>query len=169
MKSISQKLLLFIFLGFLCCCSPNKSPFFEEIIGSEKGNIRGVEISTSIENVKKLEDEKNLKDETSEYLNYDYTINMGNSYTVTYDFSEDDQLYEIEIAIYLDVINDAAILFKDFSDYFNKKYNTGKKEEDGYMTWYTNSTLSGNKVSISIINDSDSYGFITILIRDLDY
>ena len=136
---------------------------------SEEGQLRGVEISTSIDKVKALENYAFLRDEMPDYLHYDIEINMGNSYTVTYDFSEDNELYEIEVAVFLDVIEDASVLFDNFTNHFNKKYGMGKKEEDGYLTWKTNSSISSDRVAISIINYSESYGYITILIRDLDY
>ncbi|OFY86698.1 MAG: hypothetical protein A3K10_09280 [Bacteroidetes bacterium RIFCSPLOWO2_12_FULL_31_6] len=169
MKTSINKTFLILSICFLCSCDHYKSPYFNEILKSEKGNLRGVEIGTSIENVKAAENVKFLKDEMPEYLYYDYQIDMGNGYTVTYDFSENNELYEIEIAIYLDVIPDATILFDDFSSFLNNNYKTGKKEEDGYSTWNTTSTLSGHHVAISMINDSEDYGFITILVRDLDY
>ena len=169
MKPIINKAFLILSICFLFSCQTYKSPYFNELLKTEKGNLRGAEIGMTLENVKTLENVNYLKDETPEYLNYDYNINMGNSYTVTYDFSETNELYEIEIAIYLDVITDANELFNDFSAYFNNKYQKGKKEEDGYSTWVTNSTLTKHHVAISIINDSKDYGFITILVRDLDY
>ena len=84
-------------------------------------------------------------------------------------FSKKNELYEIEVAIFLDVIDDADLLFKNFSDHFNRKYSVGKKEADGYMTWSTTSNISNSIVAISMINDSQSYGFITIFVRDLSY
>jgi len=168
-KTSINKTFLFFLLSLLFSCGQYKSHYFKEIFQPENGNIRGTEIGATIENVTAIEDANFLKDHTPEYLHYDYQIDMGNSYTVTYDFSENNELYEIEVSIYLDVVEDAAILFKDFSNYFNKEYKYGEKEEDGYLTWHTKSTLSGHKVAISIVNDSDNYGFITILVRDLNY
>ncbi|PJB14221.1 MAG: hypothetical protein CO118_09710 [Flavobacteriales bacterium CG_4_9_14_3_um_filter_32_8] len=169
MKPIVNKTFLILSIFLLFSCETYKSPYFNELLISEKGNLRGAEIGMTLENVKAIEDVKFLMDETPEYLNYDYNINMGNSYTVTYDFSETNELYEIEIAIYLDAILDADVLFNDFSTYFNNKYKKGKKEDDGYSTWLTNSSLTGHHITVSIINDSKDYGFITILVSDLDY
>lgn len=155
-----------------CCfiaCSENKNEHYNDILKSDKGNIRGVEIGASIATVKALEDAKSLKNKMPDYLYYEYEINMGNSYTVTYDFSEDDKLYEIEIAAYYDVIEDADNLFINFSNHFNKKYGKGKIEDDGYTIWTTTNTINGSRVEIAMINDSDSYGFLSIIIRDLDY
>ena len=165
----SHKTLLVFTIALLCGCTQTESPYYNEVLKSEKGQLRGVEISASIEEVSITENEQSLRDKMPDYLHYDYEISMGNTYTVTYDFSEDDELYEIELAVFLDAIEDAKLLFGNFSDYFTKKYGVGKKEDDGYMTWNTNSSISNNRVAISIINDSDSYGYMTILIRDLDY
>ena len=164
-----NKLYIIIIVCFLCACDKNTSPFYNEILKSETGQLRGIEISTTIEDVKKVEAEQFLRDKMLDYLHYDYEISMGNTYTVTYDFSEDNELYEIEVAVFLDVVKDASLLFDNFSNHFNKKHGVGRNEADGYMTWHTNSSISSNRVAISIINDSESYGYITILIRDLDY
>ncbi len=169
MKSISIKVLSIICISFLFSCTNNKSPFYEEILKSENGQLRGASIGDKFEDTKPLENDQFLKESMSDYLHYDYEISMGNSYTVTYDFSADNELYEIEMAVFLDVIEDADVLFENFSDHFNRKYGVGRTEEDGYITWHTNSSASSNRISISMINDSDSYGYITILIRDLDY
>ena len=166
--SLKNTLLLFI-VCLLFSCGKNKSPFYDEILRSEQGHFRGIEIDANIETVNNLENKQFLRDKMTDYLHYDYEISMGNTYTVTYDFSEENELYEIEMAVFLDVIEDADLLFKNFLNHFNKKYSAGKKEADGYMTWQTNTKKTNSRVTISMINDSDSYGYITILIRDLDY
>jgi hypothetical protein len=169
MKQLIHKSLFVTTLILLQACGADKSPFYESILQSEEGQLRGVEIGTGLEDVKTFETESNLRDKMPNYLHYDYEISMGNTYTVTYDFSEQDELYEIEVAVFLDVIEDADVLFKNFSDYFNRKYSIGRKEDDGYMTWHTKSGISDNRVAISMINDSDAYGYLTIIVRDLDY
>jgi hypothetical protein len=169
MKTVLNKIFIFLSFCLLLACGQNKSPFYDEILKSETGQFRGAEIGTPIELIKDIENKQFLKDHMLNYLHYDYEINMGNSYTVTYDFSEKNELYEIEVAVFLDVIEDAETLFNNFSDHFNRKYSIGRKEEDGYMTWHTNSSISNSRVAISIINDSEEYGYLTIFVRDLDY
>ena len=166
--SLKNTLLLFI-VCLLFSCGKNKSPFYDEILRSEQGHFRGIEIDANIETVNNLENKQFLRDKMTDYLHYDYEISMGNTYTATYDFSEDNELYEIEIAVFLDVIEDAEMLFNNFSNHFNRKYSVGKTEDDGYITWHTHSSNSNNRVAISMINDSESYGYVTILIRNLDY
>ena len=169
MKPILTKTIFLVSICFLFACEQNKSPFFDEILKSEKGQFRGAEIGTSIETIEAFEKKDFLKDQMQNYLHYDYEINMGNSYTVTYDFSEENELYEIEVAVFLDVIEDADILFNNFSDHFNRKYSIGRAEDDGYMTWHTKSSISKSRVAVSMINDSEEYGYLTIFVRDLDY
>tara|TARA_B100000809_G_scaffold238913_1_gene260053 strand:+ start:1041 stop:1667 length:627 start_codon:yes stop_codon:yes gene_type:complete len=164
-----KKAIYLLCICFLFACKNNKSPFYDDILKSENGQLRGATIGHTIEEIKPLEDDNFLKESMSDYLHYDYEISMGNSYTVTYDFSDDNELYEIELAVFLDVITDADLLFKNLSYHFNRKYSIGKTEEDGYITWHTKSKKSANRVAISMINDSESYGYVTILIRNLDY
>mgnify|MGYP006000849077 CR=1 FL=1 len=166
--SLKKIISLFIICIFFSC-KKNISPFYDQILKSEQGQLRGIEIGATIEAVEQLENKEFLRDKMTDYLHYDYEISMGNTYTATYDFSSENELYEIEIAVFLDVVEDAEILFKNFSDHFNRKYSIGKTEGDGYMTWVTHSKNSNNEVVISMINDSEEYGYITILIRDLDY
>jgi hypothetical protein len=169
MKIIVNKVLLLFCICIIYSCGQNKNPYFDKILKSNKGHLRGVEIGSSIETVKNVEDSVFLKSEMPNYLYYEYEINMGNSYTVTYDFTKENKLYEIELAVYFDVIEDAGTLFTDFSKQFNRKYNVGKKEDDGYTIWHTSGNNNENRVEIAIINDSETYGFTTIIIRDLDY
>lgn len=169
MKTAFQKIIILFSICFLVACQNNKSEFFTPIMTSEDGHFRGAQIGASIEQTKPLENQDFLIDEMEDYLHYDYEMSMGNSFTVTYDFSEKDQLYEIEVAIFLDVIEDADLLYKNLSDHFNRKYSVGKKEGDGYTSWNTTSSISNSKIAVSMINDSQSYGFITIFVRDLSY
>lgn len=169
MKKLFPKIILLLSICFLFACGNNKSAYYDEILKSEQGHFRGAEIGTTIQQIKSQENEDYLIDEMEDYLHYDYEISMGNTYTVTYDFSRENELYEIEAAIFLDVIEDADLLFENFSNHFNRKYGVGKVEADGYMTWHTKSIITKSDISISMINDSQSYGFITIFVRDLSY
>ena len=169
MNNLLKKVTALLIICLLFSCGKNKSPFYDQVLKSDQGHFRGVKIGTTIEVIKTSENSAFLIDEMSDYLHYDYEMSMGNTYTTTYDFSENNELYEIEVAVFLDVINDAEMLFNNFSDYFNRKYSVGKTEDDGYITWNTTSPESNKSIAISMINDSESYGYLTILIRDIDY
>lgn len=172
MKITSYINKLFIVICFLTLgvwsCTSDRSPYFETLLKSETGIFRGASISSSLEKVKSLENDDFLIDEMPDYLYYDYPLDMGNSYTVAYDFSEN-QLYEIEMAIYFDVIEDADKVFAQFTKHFTKKYKKGKSEANNYTVWKTKSEKNNHNVEIALVNDSKEYGYISVLISDLDY
>ena len=164
------KTKLFVIIGILLfSCQQEKSPYFQTILKTEKGHFRGINIGAVISEIKAVENEAFLMDKSYDYLHYDYEIDMGNSYTATYDFSENNQLYEIEITVFLDKINDANLLFENFKTHFTGKYGKEHLEEDGYITWETNTNNLHGNIEFAIKNESISYGIITIKIRDLDY
>lgn len=166
-----KKFTLFIFLiGLLLgSCKQEESPYFKTILISENGHFRGISIGDNIDKVKTNENKIFLVDKMRGYLHYDYEIDMGNSYTVSYDFSKTNLLYEIETTVYLDDITDAPILFNTFHNHFSQKYGKGKVEEDNYTTWKTISKKTQNNIEIAMLNESISYGIISIKIRNLDY
>jgi len=169
MKPISKiPFVFFSILLILLSCTPKKSHYFNEIIKSNKGIIRGVEIGESIDEVKLNENSKFLVDDMDNYLNYDYDLDMGNSYTVTYDFSEN-SLYSVELSIYLEQIQKAKDLKKEFANYFETKYGKSKTEQDGYTIWNKTNKNIDNNIEIALKEDSQSYGYLSITIRNLDY
>lgn len=167
MSKIKYIISISLFI-LMISCEKGNSTYFDSILKTEEGVFRGIQIGNTIEEVKLIENQEFLVDNMSEYLYYDYKLDMGNSYTISYDFSEN-KLYEIEVSIYFDVIEDANNVFTEFSNHFTKKHGEGKVATDGYTSWRTKSRLTGNGVEIAMINDSQEYGYISILISDLNY
>ncbi len=167
MKNKSYNILLLLFT-LLFSCTQKKNPYFDTILKSENGTFRGVEIGCGIEDIKKYENEEFLIDSMPDYLYFDYKLDMGNSYTISYDFARN-ELYEIELAAYFDVIEDANQIFTDFSKYFNEKHGKGKIEDDGYTSWRAKNVKTGSNIEIAMVNDSQEYGYISILISNLDH
>lgn len=157
-----------LLLIILYSCTPKKNQYFDTLLKTETGIFRGIEIGNNIEKVKETENEDFLVDDMPDYLYFDYELDMGNSYTVSYDFS-DNKLYEIELAAYFDKIEDANQIFKDFSNHFNKIHGKGKVEDDGYTSWRTKNEKTNTNIEIAMVNDSKEYGYISILISNLDY
>lgn len=164
---LTKSLLSIIISCFLFSCGGEVSEKYKTISKNELGDFRGVKLGMSKSQVKKNEEAQFLKDEMPAYLHYDVPINMGNSFTIAYDFSPNNELYEIEISVFLDVIEDAQKLFEEFNEKFTKKYGKSPELEDGFTIW--KDTLSSRKVEIAMKNDSDAYGYLSIIIRDLDY
>ena len=160
-------ILVLVIVGFLFSCGTSNNEHFETIRKSDEGQLRGVSIGMTIEAIKSKEDLRFLKSEKPDYLHYDYSISMGNSYTVAYDFSEEDKLYEIELTVFFDAIEDAQTLFLDFEEEFNQKYGKGEKADDGFSIW--KSRTEALNVEVAMINDSQAYGYLSIIVRDLDY
>ena len=156
-------LLLLLFSS----CEREQNEYYQTILKSDVGHLRGVSIGANISEVKALEDEEFLKDEMPDYLHYDYSINMGNTYTVTYDFSSENELYEIELAVFLDAIEDAGSLFDSYTQGFNRKFGKGREAEDGFTIWNIKNAKSN--IELAMINDSQSYGYLSIIVRDLNY
>lgn len=168
MLVFAKKYTVFIFfLVILFGCQSDNSPYYTIIKKSDEGHLRGVTIGTSIEKVITLEDAKFLESSMDDYLHYDYPISMGNTYTVTYDFSPENELYEIELAVFFDEIEDAEKLFEDYMQFFLRKYGKGKLADDGFTIWTIKN--KAENIEIAMINDSQSYGYFSIIIRDLDY
>lgn len=167
MRSLSY-IFLFSIVTALFSCDRYKSDYFTSISTTNNGTDRTTTIGTSIEEIRSHETDSFLIDNMPDYLHYDYPLSMGNSYTVTYDFA-DNKLYEVEIASYFDAIDDAERLFKDFTLYFDKNYGKGKVEEDGYTSWKVKDNKGNYNTEIVMINDSKSYGYTFIRIRDLGY
>ena len=161
-------LLIMVIVLTLSSCKRSHSNYFETIIKDDQGILRGAEIGNNIDEVRSMENSKFLVDNMPEYLYYDYKLDKENSYTISYDFSQNN-LYEIEVSVYLDKIEDANSLFAELSAHFCEHYGNGKMATDGYTSWRTKSVKNGNSVEIAMINDSQGYGYISILISDLNY
>lgn len=155
-------------LAVVTSCGTKKSDFFKVINKVEKGQIRGVEIGTDLKTIKAVEDNTFLIDDQPQYLHYDYDISMGNSYTVTYDFYEN-ELYEIEIAVYFDLVEDAKKVAQEFIEHYNDKYGKNKLEQDGFTTWKTTSSITNRPVEVALKEDSERNGYGYFVIKIYDY
>jgi hypothetical protein len=158
---------IIIVLTFLLAACASKSDLFEKLLKSEEGHLRGVFIGASVEEVKKIEDNNFLTDDEADYLYYDYKLEGRNSYTVSYDFY-DGKLYEIELAVFLEKIEDANKLFEDFKKYFDQKYGASTVEDDYYL-WNTTEVKNKHHIEFALKNHSQDYGYVSLLVTDLDY
>jgi hypothetical protein len=165
---LPKRSLFTIIILFILSCQQDKNEYYQPILKNEKGDFRGIDIGNTLEQIKAIENDSFLVDKMDDYLYYDYEISMGNSYTISYDFSPQNKLYEIEITTYLEEVKDAQLLFIDFTRYFNKKYDKKSIAKDGFTTWKTLNKKSDKSIEFAMINKSESYGIILIKIRDLD-
>jgi hypothetical protein len=163
MKIIPLKSLHLLCLCFLLSCTNNKSPFYEQLVKSEKGQLRGATGATR-KAIQSLENNQFLTKNSNKALQYEHEMSKENSYTIRYHFSDHNELYAIELAVFLTHKGDVELLYQNFSTHFNRKYSRGKTIEEGYITWQTHSNISSNRVAIVMINDSELHGYMTLLI-----
>jgi len=169
MKRLLINILFFtlvITVGFaLYYINRQQDLYFNTILKSTTSNLRDVKIGSSPSEVKTKEDSSYLLDDMEDYLHYDYKLDTSNSYTVSYDFSEN-MLYEVEISIYLNEIKDAKILFNSFVEFFNQSHGKHILSEDKYFTW---TSSSGSPKEYLLKEESLQYGFVSIKVRDLNF
>lgn len=147
--------------------SAEKSPLLQKVTHSDDGAFRGVDLGMNVDEVKKAEDASGLKDDEEDYLYYDFELGEEESFTVAYTFY-DGALYSIELETYLDKPQQAADLFKDLKGYFDGKYGEGTLADDGFTVW-KGKAPNGHNMEIAMMDDSEKYGYVEVLVTDQDY
>lgn len=155
-------------LVLLFSCKQVNNRYYLSILKNETGDFRGVNIGSTLAQIKAQENDTFLTNKTDNHLFYDYEINMGNSFTIAYDFTNQNKLKNIKITTYLDDVNEAQVVFENFKKHFNKKYTTKQAIKDGKHTWNNISENHNKNIEFSMINKSESYGVLIINIRKLD-
>lgn len=174
---MSKHLLLGFFAVFVVMLSAcSKRIELKEIIKTEKGNFRGINIDDSPEKVLSMEDSTKLADSNrgNTYLYYDIpmkkkgTTKNANSFTVAYNF-EDEKLYEIQVDIYIEDQGDCQYIYEGLIDLFSRKYGPSTQDED-YLVWNT-STKDGDNISYELVDESSQYksGKLSLTIFNVDY
>jgi hypothetical protein len=156
-----------ILSAVLWSCGEEKKTLFEKLLKEKEGILRGFETGETYDEVLSAEKNYTNIEKGNDYIYYDFDLGNEESYTLTYNFYQD-KLYEITMDVYLNSQNTARQLFNEFKNHYNQKFGEGVLSKDGYTTWYTQNKLS-QKVEIAIKENSESYGFFTITINNLDY
>lgn len=167
-KILIKTIVLLTIISLTYGCTSNTS-YFEQMLKNENAHLRGVTIGMTLNEVKAIEQDVTefLEDDMPDYLYYDIELDMGNSYTVSYDFFQK-KLYEIEMAGYFETKESANITYKAFEKHFNQHFGKGIVANDGFKVWKTNSSITKGKVEIALINDSDHYGSVSIIVSDME-
>ncbi len=159
-----RQLYVLILLLVLSSCWGGKEEgktLFSRIQGAEKGDIRGVSLGMSLDEVKEVEAKEHLYSSSSNELQYKVPLadRKGKSrghVVVFYSFDEYG-LFEVHIDVHPDREKTAAELFDRFSDHFDQRYGKSSEGEYGYMTWLT-SSQAGHEVEVSLINATENRG-----------
>ena len=163
------KLKTFFFALFLIllfsCAQENKeinNNLFKHVVKTEKGTIRGVIINDEIKQVKKLEKEKFLIEETSTFLEYEYPLEEESFVVIAYLFDEKG-CSEINVDTYFDSEEKAKEMITVYQKQFTQKYGEPKKE-DSLLLW--NDVDKTITVEVDIFNKADGEVMLTIFANE---
>lgn len=119
---------------------------------SEDGAFRGFNFGAKQDSVAKKETGPPAETD-KDYLYYEYRINPGGTFNVTYDFDEEG-LNEIQSDVFVTDPNQTDSVFNSFKTYFDDHF--GKEESDmGYNVWSVKSDKYGD-VKINLSDQSTS-------------
>jgi len=139
-----------------------QSKLYQQIIKTEKGIVRGVEINATPDQIKQQESKRALMDESANYLEYEYEITEEAFVVVTYHFDEKG-CSEISIDTYFDTPEKTTEVIAIYQKHFTAKY--GKPiVEDNLNVWHnTDKTIS---VELDYLSQDDGEIMLTIYATD---
>ena len=158
MKKNSFIFFIFIVVAF-CSCDQSKplsdyGKKFTEIIKTQDGIFRGIELGKNKKEVQEKEKPAKPKDEDDGYLYYEFPGDTGELYTVEYNFDERG-LNEVRLDAYFIIPADARSLYENFKSYYKEKY--GDTEEFyGFAAWAFK-TKDGKKIQLELTDESAEY------------
>lgn len=137
---------LFIFLVGLFSCeehheveTPKKVRVFpeytealDEIIRTKDGVIRGIELNSKADSIKKKET-KTPTETDKDYLYFEYKIDSVTNYSVTYNL-QNDSLDEVEVQVNCSDLDLSSQIFNDLRMYYEKKL-PNPTEDKGFVVY----------------------------------
>lgn len=135
--------------------------FLDEIVRSQTGVFRGLNLNAKSEDIKKAEPHE-ATEISDGHLYYEYTIDSTTNYSIDYTLIND-SLEEINLQINTNDLELGSYLFCDLKDYYASKL-PNPTEDQGYVVY---NCFEGQRkpfvVSLSD-NSSPSKGIINMLI-----
>lgn len=111
---------------------PQYHQVIDEIIKTSDGAIRGVDLNSKADVIKKAETIV-PSDVDSAYLYFEYKIDSITDYSVTYNLQRD-SLDEIEVQVNCKDLDLSTRIFSDLKTYYEKKL-PNPKEDKGYVVY----------------------------------
>ncbi len=111
---------------------PNYHVALDEIIRTQDGVIRGVNLNNKAELIKKAETTTPQEVE-SDHLYFEYTLDSLTDYSVSYTL-QNDSLEEINVQINCKDLDESSKIFADLKDYYEKKL-PNPTEDKGYVVY----------------------------------
>jgi hypothetical protein len=158
-------ILLTVSVLFSCGSSQEKKPvsvLYDQIVKSEKGIIRGVNLNDKIENIKKQEDEKFIVAETESVIEYEYSLENGGSYVVAYHF-DSEGCYEINVDTYFETAEPAKEVLEMLKVYFDDKFGEPENTDDLYI-WNDKNKIT--TVELDYFNQVEGEILLTIFANE---
>ncbi len=155
-----KRLLFFCFVALIASSCGDKptdlsqyDPMFREVLKSDSGLFRSIELGMSMEEVRKSENMP-LAGADDMYLYYDIFLSddSTNSYTLAYNF-DNTGLTTIEMDLYPESEERSKLLMSQFSQYFKGKYGDGIGDK-GFITWKTKH--GGREIAFSMADESEA-------------
>ncbi len=125
----------------------------DEVVKTEKGMLRGIDLGANLEEIKKAES-AHISEESPDYLFYEFPVDSTNNYTIAYTL-ENNSLNEIRADIYVTNDTIAKTLCESFISYFSKRYKEPQKENNVLWSWLT--LYNNTSVRIELMDESADY------------
>lgn len=161
----AKSILFFCFTTIffiLVSCNDNlsKKELHKQLIKSDKGIIRGVEINNSINLVKKQENNAFLVSESLTHLEYEYAINEIEFIVVAYHFDKKG-CAEINVDTYFNSEEKTEAALMLYQSYFSKKYGKPVITEGLYL--WKNKSIT---IEADLIDKKDGEIMLTIYAKE---
>lgn len=175
MKPVNKISILILLVAMAFSCSPEKKEevvtkprvfpgyhiLLDEIIRSDKGVFRGIDLNTKSETIKKIETSAPIESGPT-HLYFEYKADSLTDYSIDYTLNKD-SLEEISLQINTSDLELSSYLFCDIKDYYANKL-PNPTEDKGYVVY---NCFEGQRkpfvVSLSD-NSSPTKGIINMLI-----
>jgi hypothetical protein len=158
MKLINFLSLFFLALSFIACTNEGEqereqdnsdstetyqvdvlssySNKFKNLVKTDKGVFRGIELGMSRDEVISLEDSLSADQPENDTLDYILNYNFPETAEVIYYTDKEDRVSRIQVDIYPESMESQMDLYKEFDKYFRSKYGDPLLSEDkNEMQW----------------------------------
>lgn len=164
--------LLFLLPFFSCSDDAPKvdaklAPFgypVAEVLKSDTGLFRGVQLGMKPEDVLKLIGKTHLTEQQPDYLFYEDSLPGKAGFTYEFSFSTEG-LYEMHVDIYGRDSSNAQSMTKRFENYYTKKFGEPDYFND-LLIWYVKNGKREAQLELSDQSDEYAYGKIAISVYD---
>jgi hypothetical protein len=140
------------------------SPIFKQIMKSDAGMARGVNIGDKIETIQEVTPLTENQPENGKSYTVYFDGTDLNFADILYANDAENNIGAISIDVFIEKTTDVENLMKEFVDFFNKKYGTGKGISK-MMTWRL---PDGNILSVQDVSTAKDPGLKIVFAKNGD-